>query len=271
MDLKLAGRRALITGSTTGIGESIARILAAEGVAVAINGRSEKRGQGVVDSINAAGGKAVLALGNVATDEGAEIACNAALEGLGGVDIIVNNAAGFAGSSSTSTVFDIPPGDWAVTFDMNVGAAMRTIQRLVPAMKERGWGRAIQIGSFMGMTPSGETPDYGVAKTAIVGLSLTMSRALAGTGVTSNTVSPGMIYTRSVAGWFKSIGAREGWGDDRAQSEAWVLKNVVQQTVSRIGQVEDIANAVTFLCSPLADFVSGINMKVDGGSSRSVS
>src|SRR3546814_2927370 len=112
------------------------------------------------------------------------------------------------------------------------------IQRLAPAMREAGWGRLIQIASFLGMTPSGETPDYGTAKTAMVGLSLAVSRALSGSGITVNTVSPGMIYTRSVAGWFKAIGAREGWGDDRARSEAWVLSNVVKQSVPRIGRVD---------------------------------
>ena len=271
MDLALAGRRALVTGSTAGIGEAIARILAAEGAAVAVNGRSERRGRAVVEGIVAAGGSAVLALGDVATDAGADAACAAALDGLGGIDILVTNAAGFAGGSSVSTLFDVPPADWTATFDMNVGAAVRMMQRLVPAMRTRGWGRVIQISSFLGMTPSGETPDYGVAKTAMVGLSMTASRALAGTGVTVNTVSPGMIYTRSVAGWFRAIGAREGWGDDRVRSEAWVLDNVVRQSVSRIGRVEDIANIVTYLASPLADFINGAHFKIDGGASPSVS
>lgn len=270
MDLALSGRRALVTGSTAGIGEGIARLLAAEGVAVAVNGRSERRGQAVVDSIREAGGKAVLALGDLATDAGANAACEAALQGLGGVDILVSNAAGFAGSSSTSTLFDVPPEDWKTTYDMNVGAAVRMLQRLTPAMKERGWGRIIHIGSLLGATPSGETPDYGVAKTAMVGLTLTAARALAGTGITVNTVSPGTIYTRSVAAWFKAIGAREGWGDDRAKSEAWVLKNVTNQSVGRIGKVEDIAAAVAYLASPLADFVTGVNLKVDGGASHSI-
>jgi 3-oxoacyl-[acyl-carrier protein] reductase len=269
MDLGLQGRRALITGGTAGIGEAIARQLAAEGVAVAINGRSERRARAVIESIIASGGSAVMALGELTTDAGAEAACQAALGALGGVDILVSNVGGVA-SSRTSSLFDAPPEQWLASYDMNVGAAVRVLQRLAPEMRARGWGRIIHIGSFVGATPSGETPDYAAAKTAIVGLTLSAARALAGTGVTVNTVSPGMIFTRSVAAWFKAIGEREGWGDDLSKSEAWVLDNMLDQSVNRIGRVEDIAAAVAYLASPVADFVSGVNLKVDGGASGSI-
>jgi NAD(P)-dependent dehydrogenase (short-subunit alcohol dehydrogenase family) len=269
MDLGLKGRRALVTGSTAGIGEAIAKLLAAEGVAVAVNGRSERRGPAVVEAIRAAGGEAVLALGDVASDAGADRACQAAIDGLGGVDILISNAAGRAGSS-ISRLFDIPPTDWLSTYDKNVGAAVRMLQRLTPAMAERGWGRVIHIGSAVGAQPSGEVPDYAAAKTALIGFTLTASRSLAGTGVTVNIVSPGTIYTRSVAAWFKEIGAREGWGDDEAKSEVWVLNHMHKQDVRRIGRVGDIAAGVAYLASPLADYVTGINLKIDGGSGRAI-
>ena len=108
MDLKLTGKRAIVTGSTAGIGEGIARSLAAEGVAVAVSGRSERRGKAIVEDILAQGGKAVLALGDVATDEGADSAVSAALEGLGGMDILINSVGGFAGSSSISDIKAFP-------------------------------------------------------------------------------------------------------------------------------------------------------------------
>ena len=270
MDLNLEGKRALVTGSTAGIGAEIARVLAREGAAVAISGRSERRGRALVDEINGAGGKAVLALGDVADDAGADAAAAAALEGLGGVDILVNNAGGFAGSSTVSTLFGVPASDWARTADMNVGAAVRMIQRLVPAMRERGWGRVIQITSSAAMTPSGETPDYAAAKAAMANLSLTVAKALRNTGVTANTVSPGIVLTRSVVRWFKQIGEREGWGDDLAKSEDWLLKHHHPQLVGRIGRVEDIADAVAFLSSGRADYINGANIRIDGGASPSL-
>lgn len=270
MDLGLKGKRAIVTGSTAGIGAGIAHVLAREGVRVAINGRSERRGRAVVEEILAAGGEAVLALGDVASDTGADAAATAALESFGGIDILVNNAGGFAGKSSISTVFDIPAADWAKTFDMNVGAAVRMIQRLAPMMRDQGWGRIIQIASGIAMTPSGETPDYAAGKAAIVNLGLGTAKTLANSGVTVNTISPGIIYTRSVAAWFRQIGEREGWGDVPKKSEAWVLQNYTKQLVSRIGRVEDIGNAVAYLASPGSDFVNGIHLRVDGGASPSL-
>jgi NAD(P)-dependent dehydrogenase (short-subunit alcohol dehydrogenase family) len=267
MDMKLSGKRALVTGSTAGIGAGIARTLAGEGVSVVVNGRSERRGRAVVDEILAAGGKAVLALGDVASDEGAEATVKVALEAFGGIDILVNNAAGFAGDSSVSTIFDVPPADWMSTFNMNVGAAVRMIQQLAPGMRERGWGRIIQITSGVAMMPSAQTPDYAAGKAGLLNLSLGTAKALAGTGVTVNAISPGIIYTRSVAAWFKHIGEQQGWGDDRAKSEAWAIKNVSPQLASRIGCVDDIADAVTYLASPRADFITGSHMRVDGGAS----
>ena len=271
MDLELKGKRAIITGSTAGIGVGIAQSLAREGVRVAISGRSERRGREVVEQIRDAGGEAVLALGDVATDEGADAATKAALEAFGGIDILVNNAGGFAGSSSVTTVFDVTPEEWMKTLDMNVGAAVRMIQRLVPGMRERGWGRVIQITSGIGITPSGDTPDYAGAKAALVNLNLGTAKSLANTGITVNAVSPGIIFTRSVRAWFKTIGAREGWGDDMAKSEAWVLKNQFSQMVSRIGRPEDIGDAVAYLASPRADFIDGIHLRVDGGATHSIS
>jgi Dehydrogenases with different specificities (related to short-chain alcohol dehydrogenases) len=264
MDLKLDGKRALITGSTAGIGEAIAMTMAREGAAVVVNGRSERRGKAVVEAIRAAGGTAVLALGDVASNAGADATCEAAIAALGGVDIVVNNAAGFASESSIASFFDVTSDAWLRTYDMNVGGAVRMMQRLVPGMQEQGWGRVINIGSSGGWVPSGELPDYGVAKTALMGLTTAAAKALAGTGVTVNCVLPGITYTRSVAAWFKAIGAREGWGDDRAKSEAFVLAQH-PQTVARIGEVDDVATMVAYLASPLSGFINQVNLRIDGG------
>lgn len=265
MDLKLSGKRALVTGSTAGIGAEIARTLAAEGAAVAVNGRSERRGLAVVEEIRAAGGTAVLALGDVATDEGGAAAFAAVAKGLGDVDIIINNAAGFAGGSSVSNPFTIPPEAWSTTLGMNVGAAIRVIQHFAPGMVERGWGRIINISSAAAQAPSGETSDYAAAKAALANMSMSVARHLAYTGVTVNLLTPGITVTRSVKAWMRQIGEQQGWGDDEAKSTAHILKNLSPQMVTRLGQPEDIANMAAYLASPVADFITGTNINVHGG------
>jgi 3-oxoacyl-[acyl-carrier protein] reductase len=270
MDLRLTGKKALVTGSTGGIGAEIARVLAQEGAIVAVNGRHERRGKQVVAEINDSGGKAVLALGDVATDEGGDATARVVEAELGHIDILVNNAAGFAGSSSVSTVFTVPPADWGRTCDLNVGPMIRMTQRFVQPMIERGWGRLIHISSLSATMPSGETADYSAAKAAMLNASLSMAKKLANTGVTSNVVSPGMVLTHSLKAWFRAIGEREGWGDDLEKSEAWVLANGSKQLVARIGRVEDIADLVTFVASPRADYINGTNLHVNGGAAVSI-
>jgi len=267
MDLQLKGKRALVTGSTAGIGAEIARVLAREGVIVAVNGRNEKRGRQVVEQIREEGGQAILAMGNVAEAEGGEQAASVVEAELGQIDILVNNAAGFAASSSLSTALTVPPELWGRTTDLNVGATVRMTQRFIGPMREQGWGRLIHIASHGATHPSGETADYAAAKAALLNFSLAVAKELAGTGITSNSVSPGMVLTRSLEAWFKAIGKREGWGDDLAKSEAWVLKNYATQLVSRIGRVSDIADLVAYVASPRSDFMNGTNLHIDGGAS----
>ncbi|MDB5440578.1 MAG: 3-oxoacyl-[acyl-carrier-protein] reductase [Caulobacteraceae bacterium] len=270
MDLNLKGKRALVTGSTSGIGASIATILAREGVAVAINGRSAERAADVLEAIRQVGGKAVLAIGDVATNEGADAVAKAALEGLGGVDILVNNTGGRATEAGASSWFDVPPEAWAATYEKNVIAAVRMMQHLVPAMRDRGWGRIIQISSQIGTTPTSSLPDYAGSKAAMNNMALGASKALANTGVTVNTVAPGMIDTPAIENWFRNIGDQQGWGGDRDRTVAYVLENYVHQTVNRIGQVEDVGNLAAYIASPLSDHISGAIFRVDGGSTPSV-
>jgi 3-oxoacyl-[acyl-carrier protein] reductase len=138
MDLRLAGKRALVTGSSSGIGEVIVKQLAAEGVAVVVHGRDESRANAVAKAIRATGGNAEVTLGDLTTDAGADAVAGAALAG-GPIDILVNNA-GFIGFLSWT---EATTADWAQTYNTNVISGIRMIQRLVPQMRERHWGRII--------------------------------------------------------------------------------------------------------------------------------
>jgi NAD(P)-dependent dehydrogenase (short-subunit alcohol dehydrogenase family) len=146
MDLALAGKRALVTGSSSGIGAEIARMLAAEGVSVVVHGRDQARTQAVATEIETAGGQAAMALGDLTSDHGASAVIAAARRAFGGIDILVNN---FGGSASVThrTWFDAPLEEWAENYRHNVLAAVRMIQAFVPEMRGRRWGRVIQISS----------------------------------------------------------------------------------------------------------------------------
>jgi NAD(P)-dependent dehydrogenase (short-subunit alcohol dehydrogenase family) len=193
----------------------------------------------------------------------------AAQEAFGGIDILVNNVGGPA-SYSHSTWFDAPLEEWATSFHHNTLVAVRLIQAFVPAMKERGWGRAIQISSRNAISPHPQLGSYGASKAALNNLTLSLSKALAGTGVTSNGVMPGLIYTPQLDNWFIEMGRNNTGTATFEAGRDHVLKNVIHQTVHRLGQPKDIAAAVCFLASPLADFMTGVTLRVDGGSTPTV-
>jgi 3-oxoacyl-[acyl-carrier protein] reductase len=268
MDLQLQGKRALVTGSSSGIGTGIAAVLAREGVSVVVHGRNAERLAKVAADIEAAGGTVASALGDLATDEGADAVAAAAKDAFGDIDILVNNAGGSSEEEAKSW-FQVPLDEWVKSFQKNVMAAGRLIHHFAPGMKERGWGRIIQISSMAGTIPTSAQPDYGPSKAAMVNMSLGLSKALAGSGVTVNTVSPGMIRTPGLEDFLRVFAAKRGWGDDIGKAADYIVKGT-GQSVHRTGEVDDIAYAVAWLSSPLADFVSGINIHMDGGASSSI-
>jgi NAD(P)-dependent dehydrogenase (short-subunit alcohol dehydrogenase family) len=269
MDMLLRGRRALITGSTSGIGAQCARVLAGEGVSVVINGRNSERAEAVANDIRAAGGDASVVLGDVTTEDGCGAVISGAIDAFGGIDILVNNV-GNPTQEAHPSWFDASPDEWVADFHQNTVAAVRLIHSLVPAMKERGWGRVIQISSRNAISPHALFPSYGAAKSAINNLTLSLSKELANSGVTSNGIMPGLIYTPQLEGWFRDMAKRHGDIDDPEAGKAFVLKNIIHQTVDRLGEPMDIAAAVCFIASPLSDFMTGTTFRIDGGSTPTV-
>lgn len=268
MELQLAGKRALVTGSSSGIGVGIAEMLAAEGASVIINGRNQARVDAVAARLAASGAEVATACGDLSTDEGAAAVAETALAAFGRIDILVNNAGGSA-ELKDANWFTATSDDWTDTYNRNTLAALRLIHAFVPAMKERGWGRIINISTAAAITPTSGQADYGPAKAAMLNMSLGLSKALKRTGVTSNTISPGMIRTEGLLRVLKQMAEKRGWGDDLGMAEDYIAKGG-GQTVKRIGEVEDIAYAVVMLASPKADFLNGINFHVDGGISPSL-
>ncbi len=268
MDFDLNGKRALVTGSSSGIGAGIVETLAAEGVSVVVHGRNAERAEAVADRIRADGGTAATAVGDLATEDGAAQVADTAAAAFSGIDILVHNAGG-SSETGIQSWFALPVSEWGVTYQRNVMSAGYLIHALVPAMKESGWGRIIQIASAAGIIPTSGQPDYGPSKAAMINLSMGLSKALAGTGITVNTVMPGMIMTEGLRDFLRTFADHRGWGDDLDKAADYILKGT-GQTVHRIGQVSDVAYAVAFLASPRADFLNGINLHLDGGATQSI-
>jgi 3-oxoacyl-[acyl-carrier protein] reductase len=262
MDLELAGKRALVTGSSAGIGEAIAKALAGEAAVVAVHGRDAASVEGVLADIHAGGGDAHGVHGDLQSDAEVAALAERVTDTLGGVDILVNNAGIYANTTWANSTSD----GWRAAYQVNVVSATELIRRLVPGMRERGWGRVIQISSGEATNPFPTMPDYAATKAALVNLTVSLAKDLDRTGVTANTISPGLIVTPGVETFFREVAAERGWGEDWTDIEARVLREVLDNPTGRLGRPDDVAIVAAFLSSPRAGYVNGANYRVDGGS-----
>jgi 3-oxoacyl-[acyl-carrier protein] reductase len=239
MDLHLNDKRALVTGSTSGLGRATARRLAAEGAAVVIHGRDERRAAAVADDISADGGP---------------------------IDILVNNAGAYDALSWHESSAEV----WARTYDVNVISGIRMIHGLAKGMVDRGWGRFIQIGGGLSIQPMAMQPHYNASLAARHNLAVSLARELAGTGVTSNVVSPGAILVEATQALVTELAPSHGWGETWDEIEKNATASWVPNDIGRFGRPEEIADTVAFVASPLAGYISGATIRVDGGLIRSV-
>ncbi len=267
MDLQLTGRRALVTGSSSGIGEGIARMLAEEGCSVVVHGRNRERAEKVAADIGAAG----VAIGDLATDEGAASVHADACTALGGsIEILVNNAGGSSTGNTTKAPADISTEDYLSNYHANALASIRLCRLAVPEMVDAGFGRIINVSSAVAVQPNNLGADYSSAKAALNNFTLSLAGSLDGVGVTVNTVSPGIIMVDGLLRY-----GRHKYGDDTLSIEE-VTQRLADDNVfdlppaGRLGTPRDLALIVCTLASPLSGFVTGANYRVDGGQVRSI-
>lgn len=265
MELDLRGRRALVTGSSSGIGEATVTMLAQEGATVVVHGRDRVRTEAVAARLRQSGATAHVVLGDLTEDADVARVGEEIEAATGGIDILVNNAGGRVGGWSKENWSGATSTQWIDTYRLNVVASASMVRRFLPGMIKRGWGRCIQIASCVAIAQPPMFADYQAAKAAEMNLSRSLARSLGGTGVTSNCVSAGIILTPGSEAELRGIAAGSGIGEDWAPQERRLALEIIQQRVGRIGRGTDIASAVAFLASPVADFITGQNLQVDGG------
>lgn len=255
MELGLADRVCLITGSTAGIGLETARLLAAEGARVVVTGRDEAR----VDRAKQDTGAAL----GIATDlsepsEPARVVAETELE-LGRIDCLVNNV----GTARQVGFEELTEADWEATWQLNVMSYVRAIRAVIPGMRERGGGRIVNVSSTAGKRPSTGMPDYSVAKAAVLSLSRLVADLYAKDGILCNAVTPGP--TASPA-WLAPGGLADQAAERSGKEREEVLKGVgAGRPLGRLAEPEEIAAVIVFLCSNRADYVTGAAWAVDGG------
>jgi 3-oxoacyl-[acyl-carrier protein] reductase len=267
MDLQLKGRRALVTGSSSGIGAATARMLAEEGARVVVHGRDRARAEAVAAEVGAAG----VAIGELSTQEACAAVHAEAVKALGGnVEILINNAGGNSEGNSTKPPHEIVGDHYLSNYNANALAAVRLTNLSVPDMQAARFGRIVNVSSAVAVQPNNMGADYSAAKAALNNFTVSLAGALKETGITVNTVSPGIVM---VDGLLRM--GRERLGNPEASFEE-VTELLVGAGVftlppaGRLGVPEDLAIIICTLASPRSGYVTGANYRVDGGQIRSL-
>ncbi|MDO8359782.1 MAG: SDR family oxidoreductase [Devosia sp.] len=260
MDLGLRDKVAVITGGSVGIGLAVAEAFAAEGAQVILAARGEERVMAEAERIAASYGvKTHGVAADVATWEGCNAVIEAAQNGFGGADILINNA----GTGSNETIAEASDDKWQYYWDLHVMAAVRLARGIVPQMKRRGGGAVIHNASICAVQPLWYEPIYNTTKAALMMFSKTLANEVVGDNIRVNTINPGLILTPD---WVKT--AKQIAGDGYETH----LQGVADEAggMKRFGTPEELANFFVFLCSDKASYSTGSTYYVDGGWLRTV-
>ncbi len=259
MNLGLAGRVALVTGSYRGTGTGIAELLAEEGATVVVHGFEPGQPEPIASRLSRAGLDAHAVVGDITSDAGARKMANELLERLGRVDVLVNNY----GVAERGSWLDESTQDWISIYHKNVLSGVRLVRSFAPGMRERGWGRIIWLGTVGTLRPAARMPHYYASKATLPTLCVSLARELVGSGITVNVVSPGLIGTAEVR-------ARLERAEAAPQADRSAAGGALNSR-GRVAEIEEVASLVAFLASDRAGAINAANLRIDGGSSECAS
>ena len=251
MDLGLAGKRAIVTGGTRGIGRKIVDLLAAEGCAVGLCARDKAQTDDAVAALSGRGATVIGGAVDVSDDAGLRGWIGETAESLGGLDILVANASALAGSAGTEA--------WRSGLEVDILGTVRAVEAALPFLERSEAGSIVGISSTAAVNTSGGVRAYSGVKAALINYLSGLSTNLGAKGIRANTVSPGAIFFEGGVWDVRKREAPEAY-------EAAVARN----PMGRLGTPEEVANAVVFLASPAASYISGTNVIVDGAATTRV-
>ena len=267
MKIDLRNKIALVTGGSKGIGRGAAESLAGAGATVYICARNLEEMESVVAGMSAAAGNPVKAIqADVTQQEDVDCLIETINSQAGTVDILVNNVGGIGKQVPFE---DFPAEDYLSLYDLNVVSMVRMIKAVVPGMIAKGWGRIINMSSENGLQPYPDMIPYNLTKAAIINLSKGLSKLYGKHNILVNTVSPAFIYTPLVEDMLKGQAEQKGISVQDAQSQ-FLEQNRPGIELGRPGTIEEVGAAVVFLASEQASFITGTNLRVDGGSVSSI-
>jgi 3-oxoacyl-[acyl-carrier protein] reductase len=244
VDLGLRDRVCVITGSTGGIGLATARLLADEGARVVTSGRSHAPNAGEALHVSA----------DLSAPDAPGELVDAATQAFGGVDVLVNNV----GTAYITSFEDVSDGEWEEMWQLNVMSYVRAIRAVLPQMRERGAGAIVNVSSTAGKRPSTGMPHYSVTKAAVLSLSRLVADVYAKDGIRCNAVTPGPTATDSWLG-------PGGLADQQGDRDEVLAKVAAGRPLGRLGEPDEIASVIAFLCSERAAYVTGAAWSADGG------
>ncbi len=262
MDLGLAGRAAVVTGASQGIGLAVARALAAEGTSLVICARGTEKLEKAAAELRETGAETVAVTADVTAADTPSRLKETSLERFGRLDILVNNAGKGAPTPLARQSAEL----WRQSFELNLFSAVRLSLACAPHMQEAGWGRIVNIGSRVGREPDPYFAHYAAAKAALMNFTKSLSDAFAAHGVTATCVIPGLIRSEAVTQAAERSAAAVNTTAPEVMAEMLRRRPI---PAGRLGEPQDVAGLVAYLCSEAAGWTTGASFTVDGGISRS--
>jgi 3-oxoacyl-[acyl-carrier protein] reductase len=266
MDLGLGGKVALVTGSYRGTGAGIARVLATEGATVLVHGLEPGQADDTVRAITENGGRCHGVTGDIRSAGGTASLVAEVRDTVERVDVVVNNYGVAEGRDWDTSDTDT----WHGSYDTNVVTAVRVTQPFLPDMRAAGWGRIVFVSTVGATRPGERIPEYYAAKAALPSMAVSLAKHLAGTGVTVNCVSPGVIATAEIVERFTEQARRRGVPTDWASVERLILDTAMANPSGRVATPEDVGRFVAFVVGEPGWHLNGAHLRFDGGAADAV-